>query len=247
MTRLGAMGRTLAAGLLQIVYPGICHVCGGALSATERDFCARCHTALITDPDPSCPRCGATVGPYSNVEGGCSRCREEGLQFDRAFRMGPYDGVLRDAILRMKHIAGEALADCLSSLWAEQLAARLLPEKIDAVFPIPLHWWRRWTRGYNQSEVLACAIAARLDAAYRPRWLRRVRNTPKQTAQTAAGRRENVRGAFRTRRRVNLKGLTCLVVDDVLTTGSTCSEAARALRAAGAARVVAAALAVSHP
>lgn len=247
MSRLGQLGRTLAAGLLQIVYPGICHACGAALPASEHDFCARCRQALTTDPHPTCPCCAATVGPYSNVENGCSRCRGVGLQFARAFRLGPYDATLRDVILRMKHVTNDGLAEVVAALWANQLAPRIQLEKIDVVFPIPLHWWRRWSRGYNQSEVLASTLADRLGLPCRPGWLRRVRHTPRQTAQTAAGRRENVRGAFRTRRRVNLNGKVCLVVDDVLTTGSTCSEAARALRAAGATRVVVAVLAVSHP
>jgi predicted amidophosphoribosyltransferase len=80
----------------------------------------------------------------------------------------------------------------------------------------------------------------------RPRWLRRIRNTPQQMRQTPADRRDNVRGAFRARARPALRGQTVLLVDDVLTTGSTCSEAARALREAGAARVVVAVLAHSQ-
>jgi predicted amidophosphoribosyltransferase len=93
------------------------------------------------------------------------------------------------------------------------------------------------------SCALARALAARLSLPCHPRWLRRIRNTPKQTAQTPTGRRENVRGAFRAPRRARLRGKAVLLVDDVLTTGSTCSEAARALREAGAARVVVAVLA----
>ena len=247
MSRLHRLARSVAGGLLHIVYPGICHACGCSLGAGENSFCAACRAALTEDSHTVCPRCAATIGPHSLVDTGCSRCRDEGLQFARAFRMGAYGGILRDVILRMKHASGEALADCLGQLWAELLKPRLQPEGIDLVLPVPLHWWRRWSRGYNQSEVLAAAIAACLGAPCRTRWLRRIRNTPRQTAQTAAGRRENVRGAFRTRRRVNLAGKVCLLVDDVLTTGTTCSEAARALRAAGAARVLVAVLAVSNP
>jgi predicted amidophosphoribosyltransferase len=105
---------------------------------------------------------------------------------------------------------------------------------------------RRLRRGYNQSEILARPLAGRLRLPCRPGWLRRGRRTPQQTLQPPAGRRENVRGAFRARAGAGLRGRTVLLVDDVLTTGSTAHEAARALRQAGAARVVVAVLAHDH-
>jgi predicted amidophosphoribosyltransferase len=106
-----------------------------------------------------------------------------------------------------------------------------------------LHWLRRWRRGYNQSAALARGIATRLGLPCHPSWLRRIRNTPQQTHQTPAGRKANVRGAFRTRPGAPVRGRTILLVDDVMTTGVTASEAARALRAGGASRVVVAVLA----
>ena len=112
--------------------------------------------------------------------------------------------------------------------------------------PVPLHWWRRWTRGYNQSESLGRALAARLGLPCQGRWLRRVRNTPRQVDQSAAARRENVRNAFVAQGRPDLRGKTVLLVDDVLTTGSTANEAASALRKAGAGRIVVAVLAHSR-
>ena len=105
-----------------------------------------------------------------------------------------------------------------------------------------MHWRRRWQRGYNQSEALARGLAASLGLPLRSRWLRRIRNTPSQVHQSPTARRENVRGAFRAARGVRLDGLCILLVDDVVTTGATSSEAAKALRKAGARRVVVAAL-----
>jgi len=100
-----------------------------------------------------------------------------------------------------------------------------------------------WRRGYNQATALARALASGLRIPCRERWLRRVRATPFQTDVAPSARRANVRGAFRAAADPNLKGQTVLLVDDVLTTGGTASEAARTLRAAGAARVVVAVLA----
>jgi predicted amidophosphoribosyltransferase len=90
---------------------------------------------------------------------------------------------------------------------------------------------------------MAEAIAARLRLPCRPRWLRRLQHTPFQTRQSPTARRANVHGVFHAPPREGLRGKCVLLVDDVLTTGSTASEAARALRSAGASRVVVAVLA----
>jgi ComF family protein len=239
-------GRDLVRGLLQLLYPGVCGGCGRSLAADQGSFCPACREALTTDPFENCPRCAATVGSFTLCEGGCSRCRHVSYHFEGALRLGPYEGLLREMILRLKQNTGEMLADLLGDLWADQAGPKLGAVGAEVIIPVPLHWWRRLSRGYNQSEALARALARHLRLPCRPGWLRRVRNTPQQTRQTPAGRRENVKNAFRARPWASLRGKTVLLVDDVLTTGSTCSEAARALRAAGAARVVAAVLAHSQ-
>jgi ComF family protein len=181
------------------------------------------------------------VGPHVALDGGCVRCRDESFAFERVLRLGPYEGLLREVILRMKHAAGEGLTEVLGDLWAGHAELPLRSVAADVVVPVPLHWRRRWARGYNQSEALARAIADRLGLPCRPRWLRRLRHTPFQTQQAPTDRRDNVRGAFAAR--PWLAGRSVLLVDDVLTTGSTCSEAARALRAVGVAHVAVAVLA----
>ncbi len=241
--RLHSVRREAATGLVQLLYPACCHLCGNLLAPEARFLCPACRTGLLNDPLPACPRCAGTIGPFAETAGGCVNCKDESFAFDAALRLGPYDGVLRDAVLRLKHHSGEVFAEILGDLWAERDGARFRALAPDAVVPVPLHWWRRFRRGYNQSASLARGIAKYLQIPCFPSWLRRSRNTPVQTARSAAGRRENVRGAFRARAAARLKGRTVLLVDDVMTTGATAHEAARALRAAGAARVVVAALA----
>jgi ComF family protein len=192
---------------------------------------------------PVCPWCAQTVGPHSDTSGGCAECRGESLGFDAAFRLGPYDGKLRDAVLRMKVLAGEGLADLLGRTLAECRGDAIGAAGVDLVTPVPLHWWRKWQRGYNQSEAVARELAAGMGAEFAPKLLRRVRWTPQQSQPTREARRENVKGAFRVRRSANIAEKTVLLVDDVMTTGSTLGEASRTLRAAGAGRVVVAVLA----
>jgi competence protein ComFC len=244
---LRSAGRQLAQGLLQLVYPATCFACDEFLPAGEVNFCTRCQTALITDPFPCCPRCAVTVGPHVPLEGGCKNCRDQSFHFERVVRLGPYDGLLRDVILRMKHVSGEGLAEVLAKLSATHLENRLGNLKADVVVPVPLHWRRRWKRGYNQSEVLARALADHLHIPCQPGWLRRVRNTPQQTSMASdSARRDNVRNAFAASAWAQFGGKTILLVDDVVTTRSTANDAARALRMAGAGRVVVAALARGH-
>src|SRR5204863_6890690 len=125
----------------------------------------------------------------------------------------------------------------------EAACAPLRSAGADVVVPVPLHWRRRWARGYNQAAAVGRELALGLGAKFAPELLRRVRHTPQQAQPSASARRENVRGAFRAASGARVAGRTVLLVDDVMTTGSTAGEAARTLREAGAKRVVAAILA----
>jgi ComF family protein len=238
--------QTLGQGLLQILFPGICAGCGASLALDEKGFCGACEKSLSHDPHHVCHRCAATTGPYTSSDGGCPDCRGANFHFDRVHRLGPYGGLLREVVLRMKNSSAAITAEVMGRFWARTMASRLRDLRATAVVPVPLHWYRHWRRGYNQSEVLARALAWELGIPCRHRWLRRVKWAAPQTQQTPAGRRQNVRQAFAARPGVALRGATIILVDDVITTGSTASEAARALRASGAGRIIVAVLAHSQ-
>jgi ComF family protein len=240
---LRAFARDIGRGLLHLVYPGVCAACTRPLGAESGDFCPACRTALLDDPHSTCPRCASTLGPHLPPGDDCARCRGQSFAFERVLRLGPYEGVRRDVVLRMKHGHFEGLAEAVGELWATHAGDRLRAIGAGVVVPVPLHWRRRWRRGYNQSAVLARALASGLQIPCYEHWLRRVRATPFQTGVTPSARRDNVRGAFRAIAHAKLRAATVLLVDDVLTTGSTASEASRALRSAGASRVVVAVLA----
>jgi ComF family protein len=237
--------RAILQGLLHLLYPGACHVCDVPLPPGAGPFCPDCRTALTVDSHAQCPRCAGTIGPFAQVSEGCPHCRGTSFPFDKVIRLGPYEGRLREVILRMKHSSGEPLAELVGEVWAECSEAGLRTLGADVVVPVPLHWRRRWWRGYNQSEALARPLARRLGLPCQPSRLRRIRNTPLQPSQSPTARLENVRGAFLARGR-GLAGRTVVLVDDVLTTGGTASEAARALRRGGARAVVVAVLARAH-
>jgi len=233
----------LSRGLRELIFPSVCGACGVVVPGSADFFCSSCATAITSDVHKTCPRCASSVGEFTDLENGCPRCRGEHFRFDGSFRLGPYEGMLRDLVLRMKHDSGEVLAECVGRLWARVAEKRFRQVGANVVIPMPLHWLRKWQRGYNQSEALSEAIAVRLGLRHEPAWLKRTRSTPHQTTSSATERRENLRGAFRVARDATLKGATILLIDDVLTTGSTASEAAKALKESGAARVIVAVLA----
>ncbi len=238
-----AVLRTVLDGILQLFYPGACWVCSKTAPPRTPLVCDECARSLTHDPHPTCPRCSSSVGPFIVLDQGCPACRNESFAFDRALRMGPYEGALRDAVLRMKNAGGEEFAEVLGTLWARQLVARLAPPAIDVVIPVPLHWRRRWRRGFNQSEVLARCIAGELRVACSPGLLRWTRLTGEQKGLSPTARRENVHNALHAASGISLAGKSVLLVDDVMTTGATAHEAARALRSCRPATIVLAVLA----
>ncbi len=244
LAALTAAGRVLLGGLTELVYPNTCRVCTESLPPEGGAFCPSCRGALLADKCSTCPRCASTIGPFANVADGCPRCRDERFAFDQAVRFGEYDGLLRDVVLRLKHHSGECLAEVMGALWGEHAADVLRSLCVDVVIPVPLHWWRHWRRGYNQTEALARSLAAVLQVPCRPRWLRRCRATKTQHyLDSHTDRRANVRNAFATRHGKQVRGKRILLVEDVMKTCSTAHEAARPLRAAGAAGITVAVLA----
>jgi ComF family protein len=236
--------RQLLAGLADLVYPPVCLLCGKASTDHAAvGFCAECTRDLTADSSEICPRCGTSVGPHALLAERCTICKGEVFHFERVFRLGRYEGKRREAILAIKHQRCEALAEALGQLWAETRAGELVAESVDAVVPVPLHWLRWWQRGYNQAEAVACVVARSIHRPCHTRCLWRRRHTPPQASQSATDRRQHLRGAFRASLPKELMKKSILLVDDVLTTGSTCNDAARALRAAGAGRVLVAVLA----
>jgi ComF family protein len=231
-------GRATLAGwataTLDLLFPALCPVCEAVLGAGRRDpLCAACWAALDRLAPPWCERCGVPEATPA-AGGACGPCLREGPAYDWARAGARYAGVAREALHAFKFRGRRRLARPLAALVLEQCGADI-PGDVDALVPVPLAAARERERGFNQATLLAAALAPALGAAVRPRWLGRTRATRPQSELDGTARRDNVRGAFAASPRV--AGRHAVVVDDVLTTGATASECARALRAAGAARV----------
>ncbi|MFO0936472.1 MAG: phosphoribosyltransferase family protein [Gemmataceae bacterium] len=137
----------------------------------------------------------------------------------------------------MKDRSGESLAEAMGRVWGILAKPRFLAFQADLMVPIPLHWLRKWKRGYNQAAAIARGISDVTEIPFSTRIIKRTRQTPIQPLRSSQGRRENVRDAFHIGRAKAVQNKRVLLIDDVFTTGSTVNEAARVLLAAGAAQV----------
>lgn len=171
--------------------------------------------------------------------GRCALCRLGVQGFDAVYSYGSYEDSLRKLIHLFKYGGVQPLA----RRFGDWLALALPREKsFDVIVPMPLHWIKRWQRGFNQSDLLAREIGRRWRVPVRA-VVRRKKSTTPQAGLTNAKRRANVSGAFDVRRGISLKGQRVLLVDDVITTGATARACALALKRAGAKHVAVLALA----
>jgi competence protein ComFC len=213
--------------------PALCPVCRAVpLSAGDR-ACEACREALGTLPAPRCRLCG---GSREGVLEICGECLQIGERpWVHAVSAFPFRGAVREAVHRLKYQGSTAVVPVLASAMARDWQC-YGHDRLDVVVPVPLHWARQWTRGYNQAELLARFVAGELGLPCE-RLLRRRRRTAQQAMLEVAERRKNVRGVFAPARGSRAAGHHVLLVDDVLTTGATLGEAARTLTDAAAATV----------
>ncbi len=215
----------LARSALDFVFPIHCAGCGREGGV----ICKQCANGLERLEPPYCRVCSAP-----GVSGLCHWCRQDPRVFDSLRSPFRFEGAVRDAIHRLKYKGERASAALLAGFMAEYLERNPVPA--DALVPAPLHPRRLRSRGYNQSALLALEIGKRLSLPVREDLLVRIRNPrPQVETQSQQERRENVAGNFECR--ADATGLAPLLIDDVATTGSTLSECALVLKAAGAASV----------
>ena len=168
---------------------------------------------------------------------------EKDYEFDGISRVGVYELTLRSLILAFKFSEKTELEARLSAMLRQAVVATSFYEQIDITVPVPLHWRRKLTRGYNQSCLLAKRIMPKGDHISTD--LVRIRNTEQQWDLTHPQRRRNVKGAFAVRKGHPFEGKTVLVVDDISTSGATLNECAKTLKSAGSKKVYTAVLATA--
>lgn len=235
---------------VDLCFPPRCAMCLHDLPESPADdvlLCDACRTALVPNAaQPRCRSCGASLeSPAAETASTiqltagrrCRRCRRSKFRFDGVVCLGGYADEMRHAILRMKRPEKQTLTAAVAALLWQVRHHQLTEIGADCVIPVPMHWTRRLLRGSNSAETLGHILARRMRIPCFERALYFRRKVSLQSGLSQSSRIANVRGALAVRAGYDLSGARVLLVDDVLTTGATCNEAARRLIQAKAAGV----------
>ncbi|WP_428308750.1 ComF family protein [Lacipirellula sp.] len=227
---------------LDLLFPRRCVACNDDLLSDDSEapsisICSPCQGKLELIDWPVCPRCAAPVPATGGVTLDCNHCRGDKLRFQRSLALGSYEGLLRQLVMRTKIDRNGVAANSLMELAWRRFESQLAELDIDIVTAVPMHRWKRWQRGVNGPLIMARRIAERLHAPCWGEMVRLVRNVPPQVGLSRPARFRNLAGEMVVGPSYHLRAARVLIVDDILTTGATCSEAARVLLRAGAAEV----------
>lgn len=232
------IAQTIIEAVLDFAFPRICVGCGASADADGSGvLCETCRATLKPLDGELCLRCSHPVGKHMDTSRGCGNCRGRDYKYDSVFAAGLYDGVLREVLLAFKYERRRDLQSEISGFMQGGLLSRLSAGEVDLVCPVPMHASRLRKRGFNQAGLLARPLAAALGVPVDLESLKRVRNTRPQVGLAFTARQKNVKDAF-AGDKGTFEGRCVLLVDDIFTTGATGSECARALKDAGARKVI---------
>jgi ComF family protein len=223
------------APLVDLVYPPRCPSCGESIAAQE-GLCTDCWGELVFPGQPACALCQRPFGSDLPAGAVCAPCLASPPRHDGIAAGALYNDASRKLVLAFKHGRRIALAPMLA-----RVAAARLPELEGEwlVAPVPLHRWRLWRRGFNQSALLAKEIARLRGQRLLVDTLIRHKRTPALGGLGRSARARALSGAIAVhpRRQAQLRGARVVLVDDVITSGATTDACVAALKRAGAERV----------
>ena len=233
--------------LASLVYPNRCFLCqhiltssaaSAATSKSRHAYCQACEEEVCGDLIQRCYTCGAVTN-VNNPFGECCRlCRQLNVRYQRAVAIGDYRGLLQQAVVQMKGQKSDVMAIQFGKLLADLFDKFEIPEDIDLIVPIPTHWTRRIQRsGFHASALIAEGIRRKTGWSLQGSVLKQQRRTTKQGTLSIRQRYQNLKGAYAINPRKSVQDMQILLVDDVMTSCATVSEATSVLLFAGASRV----------
>lgn len=218
--------------ILNILYPKKCPICEKIIDKGGRPFCIKCEKTLIRIKEPVCIICGR---PVKITEVKCRDCENNPHEFDGGRITFSYEQI-SDAVYRFKYMNRPEYSDSFARIIYEEQKDWLDVISPDCLIPVPLHKKRLIKRGYNQSEELALAISKYCKVPVNTSLVKRVKNTAPLKFHDREGRQNNMKRAFIVCENV-VKLTTVVLVDDIVTTGSTLDSIAHVLRAAGVSNI----------
>ena len=235
-------------GLLDLLCPPICPICGEVIEAVagqDHPICFVCVPKIVTPDGQFCRRCGGRRFVVGNDADECVRCRTSEFHFKRVIALGEYENDLRLLVLRMKTDKTGVLAIAAAKALVFYRRKDLENVEADCIVPVPMHRLRRRERGVNSPDLLAETLGQQLKIPVVRHLIQRNRYTDLQYTLSQKARAENVKGAFALHPpdfwrkfmfqhfQPSIAGKKVLLVDDILTTGSTCNEVTKVLLMAG--------------
>ncbi len=229
-----------------IFCPPKCIFCGKLLGVDSYyNYCDKCMTDLKIKSERICEVCGRPIDvPRGDLI--CFTCINERYDFNRNIAPFLYKGVVKEAILTMKFSANQQwIAYSFGEILAQHIKEQYGDIVFDGIVYVPSSKKRMKKRGYNQAEIIAISVGKVLDVPVLKDTLIKFKDTPKQSTLSAEERRKNVKGSYKMGK-TDVTDKVLLLIDDVLTTGSTMSECAKVLTSSGALLVYGATVAVTE-
>ncbi|MDI6640954.1 MAG: ComF family protein [Elusimicrobiota bacterium] len=232
--------------LIDFIFPKTCIVCSSFISdKNKKILCENCISKIKFVQSPICVKCGVPM--HSAVSQYCKNCisSPESIPYEFLRGICVYDTPVKDLIHQLKYSGKEYVAYFLADIICDYIQEHNELSAVDFVVPVPLHWWKKIKRGYNQSELIAKAVVKKMTRA--TAWKGRIQSgnlfrkkyTKPQVNLTREDRLKNVCGAFEVKHPEVFENKSVLLIDDVCTTGSTIENCACVLRGAGAKKVYA--------
>lgn len=228
------MFQPLLQGLKELFYPDNCLLCQQHINNQHRDqLCPSCYNAITLNTPPFCLKCSRHLNHY-NDQGLCPLCLKLTPPYDIAYTACIYLDPLTELIHQFKYFDKTSLRKTFGKLLISYIDSYHIPlHDFDYMIPMPLHPTRQRERGYNQSSLLVKIISEQYQIPFDEHVLIRTINTPSQSTMESKQRFTNIKGAFKILNPSKVHEKNILIVDDVLTTGSTAAEASLTLKEAG--------------
>ncbi len=230
-------------GLKDLIYPNSCLICKNIIPAVEKRqlICSGCWERIEKNPPPFCSGCGRHLDEQAIKNNACPGCAKSAANFyfDRAFSPCAYTGSIKKLIHEFKYSGRDYLGKYLAEPLCGFIRDYQLPiEYLDYIIPVPLHPSRKREREFNQAQLLGEEIGREFGIKVSSDALVRVKATKTQTELAFQERWQNLEGSFSVIKPDLIKGSNLLLIDDVLTTGATASQAAKCLKDSGAKKVI---------
>ena len=220
--------------LLDLLYPPRCPICDRILNRKEGRCCAKCEKKLPWIAGPTCMKCGKMIDREEDEY--CEDCGKYAHAVTRGAAAFAYTGALRHSVYRMKAENRRDYLDFYADAMTQALETYLVRWQPERIIGVPMHWQKKWKRGYNQSELLAKKIAKRTGIQMEDAWVYCCKKTKAQKLLGRKERERNLKGCFALKQEKK-RFRSVLIVDDIYTTGSTIDELAGLLKTVGVEQV----------